>query len=253
MITTVAGNGVLGYSPDGPATGVAIDPYAGIAVDAGGNIYFNDTFNNIVRKITPDGNLTTIVGTGKAGSAGDNQPAVQAQLNNPSGLALDASGNIYISDSLNHKVRMVSSSKGTIATIVGSGPAGSTGDGGSALSATLVFPAGLALDAKGNLYISDDVANNVRMVNTGQIITTIAGTGTQGFSGDNGAATKAALSAPFGISVDPTGNAYIADSGNYRLRKVANAAAAGATITTAAGNATFRFGGDGFPAVDAQL
>jgi len=119
VITTVAGNGVLGFSADGPATSVVIDPYAGIAVDAGGNIYFNDTFNNIVRKITPDGRLTTIVGTGKAGATGDDLPALQAQLNNPSGLALDASGNIYISDSLNHKVRMVNSAKGTIATIVG--------------------------------------------------------------------------------------------------------------------------------------
>jgi trimeric autotransporter adhesin len=252
VITTVAGNGVLGYSADGPATSVAIDPYAGIAVDAGGNIYFNDTFNNIVREIT-GGNLITIAGTGKAGFAGDNGPASKAQLNNPSGLTLDASGNIYISDSLNHRVRMVSGSKGTIATIVGSGSAGSTGDGGAALTATLVYPAGLALDAKGDLYISDDVANDVRMVNSGQIVTTIAGIGTQGFSGDNGPAAKATLSAPFGLAMDSTGNAYIADSGNYRLRKVANAAGAGAMITTAAGNATFRFGGDGGLAIDAQL
>jgi len=253
VITTVAGSGVFGYSADGPATGVSIDPYAGIVVDAGGSIYFNDTFNNVVRKITSDGNLTTIAGTGKAGAAGDNGPAVQAQLNNPSGLALDASGNLYISDSLNHRVRMVNSAKGTIATIVGSGPAGSTGDGGAAVSATLVFPAGLTLDASGNLYICDDAANVVRMVNKGQIITTIAGTGAQGFTGDNGTAAKAPLSTPFGIAVDPSGNAYIADSGNYRLRKIANAAVAGATISTLAGNARFRFAGDGGLAINAQL
>ncbi len=159
-----------------------------------------------------------VAGNGTVGFSGDNGLATSAQLNSPVGIAVDSAGNLYIADSFNNVIRRVS--HGVITTVAGNGAQGFSGDGGLALSAQLNHPYGIAVDSAGNLYVTDQ-GNNVRMVSNG-IITTVAGNGTQGFSGDGGPATSAQLNTPGGITVDSAGNLYIADSGNSRIREVAN-------------------------------
>jgi uncharacterized protein (TIGR03437 family) len=244
IITTVAGNGGGGFSGDGgPATSASLGPI-GVAVDSDGNLYISDLGNSRVRKVS-GGTITTIAGGGAFRFSGDGGPATSALFNAPEGLTLDSAGNLYIADFANNRIRKVSG--GTITTIAGNGAFGFSGDGGPATSASLNEPFGAAVDSAGSLYIADDGNSRVRKV-FGGMITTVAGNGAPGFSGDGGLATSASLLGPQGVAIDPAGNLYIADAYNNRIRKVS-----GGTITTVAGNGVAGFAGDGGPATSAQL
>jgi uncharacterized protein (TIGR03437 family) len=221
VIQTVAGSDDSGDG--GPALAAALSQPEGIVVDHEGNIYFADAAVHRVRKIATDGTIQTVAGTGVAGFAGDGGSANAALLNQPYGLALDATGNLYIADLGNSRVRKVAAD-GVIQTVAGGGtlPASTSGQGGPATSAQLMQPRNVALDAAGTLYISDFGANQVYRVDTAGILTLVAGTGTAGFSGVGTSALLAELKAPAGLTLDPTGALYIADSGNNRVRKVYN-------------------------------
>jgi sugar lactone lactonase YvrE len=246
VITTVAGNGTVGYSgDDGPATSAELSAPASVAVDAAGNLYIADTGNNRIRKVDKSGTITTIAGNGSSGYYGDGGPATSAELY-PAALAVDASGNIYIANG--NRIRKVDKS-GTITTIAGNGSSGYSGDGGPATSAELSYPCGVALDASGNIYIADAIDNCIRKVDVSGDITTVAGNGTMGCSGDDGPATSAELSAPAGVTVDAAGNLYIADCSNNRIRKVDKKG----FVTTIAGNGARGYSGDGGPAIDSEL
>jgi uncharacterized protein (TIGR03437 family) len=217
-ISTVAGNGTSGYAGDkGPAANAELNSPSGIALDRSGNLYIADFSNQVVRKVSAGGTISTIAGTGIAGYAGDNGPAAQALLNAPSGVAVDSSGNVFVADSGNHVVRKISSN-GTITTFAGNGMAATAGDGGPAASASLALPTGVVVDSQGDVFIIDTSANLVRMVNAMGIITTIAGIGTPGYGGDNGPATSAQLNSPIAISLDASGNLYLADRVNNVIR-----------------------------------
>lgn len=245
-ITTFAGNGISGSQGDGSqAVNASLSDVQGVAADSNGNIYIADSGNHRVRKVSASGVITTVVGTGAQGFAGDGGPAASAQLNRPTALAFDSSGNLYIADSSNQRIRKVTG--GTITTIAGNGVAAYTGDGGQATFASLNFPLAVAVDRQGNLYIADAGNNVVRRV-TGTSISTAAGTGVASYSGDGGSATSAALNLPYGVAVDGSGNIFITDSENNRVREVT-----GNTINTIAGNSNSGFSGDGGPATSATL
>jgi sugar lactone lactonase YvrE len=216
-------------------------------VDSGGNLYLADRWNNRIRKIA-GGTLTTIAGNGLGSFGGDGGSPLNAQLSVPDGVAIDNTGNIYISDFLNNRVRMVSPA-GVMSTVAGNGTSGFSGDGGAATSAQLSQPAGLAIDSAGNLYIADSNNGAVRKVTSAGIISTVAGTGTSGFSGDGGAATSAKMMAPFAVALDSAGNLYIADYYGW-IRKVT---ASTGVISTFAGNGTIGYSGDGGAATAAQF
>ncbi len=248
----VAGNGSPGYSGDGgPATSAALNSPAGVAVDAAGNVYIADRGNHVVRRVSASGTIATIAGRGSQGYSGDGGPAASAQLGSPTGLALDAAGNLYITDPFYNVVRKVSAA-GTITTLAGTGAADYAGDGGPAAAAALNAPMGVTVDMVGNVYVScgptATVSGSVRKIFTTGIISTVAGTGTA-LPGDGGSATKARLSDPRGLAFDSLGNLYIADAGNWRLRRVSTTG----IITTVAGNGTFNYSGDGGPAFRAQI
>ena len=267
-ITTAAGTGAAGFSGDGgPATSAQLYIPTGLALDAAGNLYIADTFNQRIRKVDPSGIITTVAGTGVKGFFGDGGPAASAQLSAPNDVALDAAGSLYIADAGNNRVRRVRaapvlagralavSGADTITTIVGTGTAGFGGDGGPPGSAQLSGGTGVAFDSAGNLYISDNGNNRVRRVSAGvrlgqlTTITTVAGAGAAGFSGDGSSAITAKLNNPARIALDVAGNLYIADTFNIRVRKVSPAG----IITTVAGDGSAGPGGVGGPATSAQL
>ena len=246
-ITTIAGTGKDGFSGDGgPASQAQLNFPTGVAVDGEGNLYIADAPNDRIRKVDSIGTITTIAGTGEQGFSGDGGPASQAQLDHPRAVAVDGEGNLYIADRNNNRIRKVDST-GTITTIAGGGGFGE--DGGPATQVHLNLPYGVAVDGTGNLYIADTNSDRIRKVDSTGTITTIAGTGERGFSGDGGPATQASLNSPFGVAVDGAGNLYIADQYNNRIRRVDSTG----TITTIAGTGERRFGGDGGPAIRAQL
>jgi sugar lactone lactonase YvrE len=247
IITTVAGNGTAGYGGNGgAATSALLDNPTGVSVDASGNIYIADAAHGYIRKVNvTTGIITTIAGNGQAYSA--NGPAASTGLGIPIGIALDAAGNVYISDGYQSRVLKLTATTGMIASIAGNGTAGWGGDGGAATSAYLNSPSSVAVDASGSIYIADGLV--IRKVNPAGIISTIAGNETYGYSGDNGPATSAALNIPMGVSVDASGNIYIADWSNNRIRKVNTAG----IITTVAGNGTAGYSGDGGVATSAEL
>ena len=237
-VSTAAGTGVAGYSGDsGHASAAALSDPAAVAYDAAGNLYVADTNNHVVREISINGVITTIAGNGTEGYTGDGAAATAAQLDTPTGVAVDAGGNVYIADSHNHCIRKVSG--GTIITFAGSGISGFSGDGAAATSARLSLPSGVAVDAIGNVYIADTNNERIRKVSSGTI-TSFAGDGEELFAGDGAAATAAALDSPTGVAVDAIGNVYIADRLNQRIRKVSNG-----TITSIAGTSAAGFSGDG--------
>ena len=249
-INTFAGNGTAGYAGDGgQATMAEINRVVGLATDAAGNIYLADQNNNVVRKVATNGVITTFAGTGVAGFSGDGGQAAQAQFDAPLGLCVAPSGSIYVNDEGNGRVREISTS-GIITTVAGNGTTVSSGDGGQATAAGMVIPIRCAVDGSGNLFIVDQGAFKIRKVDGNGIITTYAGTGAQGFSGDGGPATLAEFNNPTWATVDASGNVYVSDQFNHRVRRVD---AASGIITTVAGNGDNAFGGDGGPATAASM
>lgn len=227
-------------SPSGvEATSIPLAQPGGIAFDAAGNLYIADTDDQIVQEVNLAGIITTVAGTGEQGFSGDGGPATSADLDSPVGVAVDGSGNIYIADTHNQRIREVTN--GTITTIAGTGTAGFSGDGGAAASATLDMPTAIAVDSKGNIYIADTNNNRIREI-SGANISTVAGNGSQTFSGDGGAATAAGLDSPNGVAVDSALNIYIGDTHNQRVRMVA---AGTGVITTIAGTGAKTFTADG--------
>ncbi len=248
-IFTVAGGG----TDDGrPATTVALDEIAGIAVDAFGNLYIAETPKHRVRRVVlASGVITTVAGRGAKGFSGDGGAATLASLDEPTDVATDREGNLYIADANNHRVRRVEIATGIIRTVAGTTSFGFTGDGGPATAARLFRPEFVAVDSDGNLYINVSVNRRIRRVDAATgMIRTFAGNGGEGFSGDGGPATDAQFSRARGIAVDASGNLFIADYGNSRIRRVDRATG---IISTVAGNGTFGTSGDGGPAILATL
>lgn len=249
LISIVAGNEQAGFSGDGgPAINASLDGPRGLATDAAGNLYIADAGNDRVRKVDIHGVITTVAGNEQQGFSGDGGPAIRASLSRPNGVAVDAAGNLFIADTANHRVRKVDL-QGIITTMAGNGQQGFSGDGGPATSASLRHPDAVALDANKNLYIADTNNMAIRKVNPANIISTVAGNSTPGFSGDGGPGVKASLSFPGGLTVDAAGNLYIADTGNSRIRKVSRSG----IIATVAGNGRTDFSGDGCPPTAASL
>jgi len=240
--------------------GAPLNSPQGLAFDKAGNLYIAESGANRVRRLSTDGTMTTVAGNGTAGYAGDGGLATDAQLNHPTGIAIDSAGSLYIADTGNYRIRTVTAG-GTISTVAGyvpSGPpdyttgevvSGYWGDGGPATSAAISFAESIAVDSKGNLHIADRMNSRVRMVDTNGVITTVAGDGSFGFNGDGGTATSAKLNQPSAVAVDSSGNLYIADSGNNRIRMVSP----NGTISTVAGTGIQGYSGDGGQATSAQI
>jgi len=226
-ISTVAGIGnVQGYFGDaGPATNAQLDYPLRLAVDSKGNFFIADYLTYVVREVSA-GVINTIVGNATFGFSGDSSTGTQAEISDVHGLAVDSNGNVYIADTNNARIRIFNIAKAVINTFAGTSDVnnnplhGYTGDGGPATSAELSQPAGVAVDSSGNVYIADYGNYTVRQVNTKGIITTFAGTGAPGYSGDGGPANKAALAQPYALAIDPSGNIYISDLGNNNIRQI---------------------------------
>lgn len=253
-LTTVAGSGIEGMSGDGgPATSAQLDFPTGLAVDGLGNVYVADTDNHRVRRIAAgDGTITTVVGTGALGEAGDGGLATTAELSWPNGVTVDGLGNLYVADTENHRVRRVDAATGIIVTVAGGGDAlDNLGDGGDATDAELFLPTSVAVTPAGDLFIADSGHQRIRRVDAGTgTITTFAGGGPpDDDDGDGGPATAAALYNPYGLALRPDGVVLVADTDNERIRQVS----AGGIITTVAGTGLEGFSGDGGPAVEADV
>ncbi len=253
-ISTVAGSGRGAYTGDGGlALAAEFDHVSGINFDSAGNLLICDTNDDRVRIVSATtGIISTIVGTGNGGFSGDGGPATAAQISLPSDVEIDAQGNLYIADGYtNNRVRKVSAQTGIISTIAGNGKGEYSGDGGPATTAALQSPLSLAFDAHGDLYIADAKNDRIRKIemSSGRI-STIAGNGTKGFSGDGGPATQASLNTPNDLTFDAAGNLYIADQTNNRVRMVS---AETGLISTVAGNGSRNYFGDGGPATAASL
>jgi uncharacterized protein (TIGR03437 family) len=293
-ISTVAGVGtVQGFFGDtGAATAGQLDVPTRVTVDSSGNFYIVDYYNFVIREVTAAGIINTIAGDGVESTVGnpldDNNPAIQANISDVHGIAVDSSGNVFLADTFNGRVREVVLKTGNIITFAGNGTIGYSGDGGAAVNAALSRPAALAFDSTGNLYVADYGNATVRKITPGGTITTIAGTGTYGNSGDGGPAGKALLGDPYSLAIDPVGNIFISDvafgsireittngniqtiATNLNAESIAVDAAdniyfpdyiantvqklvPGGSQVTIAGNGNAGFSGDGGPATSAQM
>lgn len=261
IISTAVGNGIQGLGCDAcAATSANLSLPMDVAVDAAGNLYvlerggpffFGGGGHRIRRVAAATGTITTVAGTGgAAGFSGDGGPATSARLSSPSALALDAAGNLFIADSGNHRIRRVTAATGIIITVAGNGLFGFGGDGGPATSASLAFPLGVVVDSAGNLYVADTNNRRIRKVDSSNVITTIAGNGNPGGTGDGGPATSATFGTLSGVAVGASGDLLVADQGTLRVREVV---ASSGLIRTIAGNGTARFSGDGYAATGASL
>jgi hypothetical protein len=253
VMTTIAGTGVYGFNGNGiPATSAELDGPIAVAVDSAGNVFIADDENDMVREVSATtGLISTVAGNGGFGYNGDGIPATSAQLGFPVSIALDSAGNLYIADFQNDRIREVSHTTGLISTIAGNGTAGYNGDGIAATSAELNLPDGVTLDAAGDVFIADAHNNRVREVNkaTG-LISTVAGTGTQGYNGDGIAATSAQLASPSAVAIDASGNLFILDEVNQRVREVT---ASTGLISTVVGTGTAGYNGDNIAAGSAEI
>ena len=245
---TVAGTGERAFSGDGgqASESALVRPLA-LAIGPAGEIYIAE--GNRIRQVKKDGRISTFAGTGAAGYAGDGSAAAQAQLNTPQGLAVDSTGNVYIADTLNHRVRRVDYLDGTITTVAGTGDAGYAGDGKPGPEAKLNLPTGLVIGLSDTLFIADTGNNVVRQLGTNGAIHTVAGTGEAGYRGEAGAAVDAVLHAPGGLAFDGEGNLYIADTLNQRVRRVN----VNGQIETVAGTGVPGYVGDGGSGIYAEL
>jgi trimeric autotransporter adhesin len=251
VISTVAGNGSTGYGGDGGSATVAQigNPWS-VALDSAGSLYVSDNTNCQVRKVTAAGMISTVAGIGSCGFslADDGGQATVALISKLRGITVDSSGNLYIADTSNNRVRKVTLD-GVINTVGGNGIQGFGGDDGPATAAKMTFPHGVAIDSSGNLYIADFSNHRVRKVTPAGVISTIAGTGTAGYSGDGGLASQAQLNYPVTVAVDSSGNLFISDGNNWRVRKVG----LDGKITTVVGNGNMGYSGDGGTATAAQI
>jgi len=251
FISTVAGNGISGHGGDGgPATAAGFNVPVSIAIDTIGNMFIVDNNSSglsYIRKVNKFGIIETIAGNGTIGYSGDGGSATAAAFKSISDIAVDVYGNIYATEYANHVIRKINV-LGIIETIAGNHTPGFSGDGGLATAAQFYLPCGLAIDPIGNIYVADMGNKRIRRIDTAGIVTTFAGNGTLGFSGDGGQATAAALSQPMGLAVDSADNVYIADQ-TSRIRKIDSAG----IITTIAGNGIYGWSGDNGPAIVAEL
>lgn len=248
VINTVAGTGTAGFSGDGgPASAAELAAPAAIVFDKRGNLLIGDAGNHRMRMVSPSGVITTIAGTGDDTTSGDGGPATDAALGSPVAFAVSRSGELFVADAGQHRIRKID--RGGVITTVAGGQGGFGGDGGPAVLAALQSPQGIAVDGRGNVYIADTENQRIRKVDAAGIITTVAGTGESGFSGDGGPASGAQLSWPTGIAADGHGALYVADGWNQRIRKISQSG----VIMTVAGTGNGGFGGDGGPALSATL
>lgn len=252
IITTIAGNGITQYIGDGwPATSYSLAQPTGLCMDKSGDIYETDYAESRIRRLDTHDTLYTYAGIGVPGYTGDGGPASTATFANPTGVAMDTAGNLYITEEYNHIVRKITRATGIVSTICGTGVAGYAGDGGSAMTAMLNQPAGLCLDKAGNIYIADKNNNRIRKIDalTGTI-TSFAGIGSAGYSGDGGPANTTKLAYPMSVCADTANNIYIADNANHRIRRVD---AATGTITTVTGMGGQAYTGDEGQAIYARI
>ena len=250
IIETVAGGGEpkLATGDGCSATTAHLGGPTGLAADTDGNVYIVDTDMHRLRRVTPDGVISTLAGTGNRGRDGDFGPAAAADLNWPCGVVADAQGRVYISDTANHQVRRIGRD-GRIETIAGTGKPGLRGDGGQARKSMLRRPGGVAVDRAGTVYIADMGNHRIRKVDPSGLISTVAGTGNSGLGDDGGQAPGAVLDKPFGVAIDASGNVYFSDIGNHRIQKIDPSG----TVSTVAGKGEPGYSGDGGPAAGAML
>ena len=252
LLETVAGTGEYSYGGDGgPATEAQLAGPSGIALDTAGSVYVADAWNERIRKIDAStGVIETVAGAGGNSYGGDGGPATEAGLGQPSAVAVDAAGNVYVAGAGN-RIRKVDASTGVIETVAGTGEYSYGGDGGPATEAGLAQPLAVAVDTAGNVYVADTGNHRIRKIDASTgVIETVAGTGEYSYGGDGGPATEALLHSPAAVAVDAAGNVYLADAGNHRIRKVD---ASTGVIETVAGTGEYSYGGDGGPATEALL
>jgi serine/threonine-protein kinase len=231
VVTTLAGSGIAD-SVNATGTLASFDTPSGIAVDASGNVYVGDTWNDKIRKITPTGVVTNFAGSGTAGSV--NATGTLASFNRPNSVAIDGSGNVYVADQTNNKIRKITSA-GVVTTLAGSGTQGSV-DATGAL-ASFYSPIGVAVDASGNVYVADTWNNEIRKITSAGVVTTFAGSGTSGSVDATG--TLASFASPVGVAVDGSGNVYVADQSNDKIRKISGTSTAIEAQSTTIGLSVF--------------